>query len=83
MPTSLLRKNRNVWRVERAGRAAMLVDGAAYFAALRESLLKAKHCIYIAGWDIDAWSARPANPMTACRTPWRNFSPPSRSAGQT
>ncbi len=54
MPTSLLRKNRNVWRVERAGRAAMLVDGAAYFAALRESLLKAKHCIYIAGWDIDS-----------------------------
>jgi phospholipase D1/2 len=54
MPTNLLRKNRNVWRVERAGRAAMLVDGAAYFAALRESLLKAKHCVYIAGWDIDS-----------------------------
>ena len=54
MPTSLLRKNRNVWRVERAGRAAILVDGAAYFAALRESLLNARHCVYIAGWDIDS-----------------------------
>jgi phosphatidylserine/phosphatidylglycerophosphate/cardiolipin synthase-like enzyme/uncharacterized membrane protein YdjX (TVP38/TMEM64 family) len=40
--------------VERAGRAAALVDGAAYFGALRESLLKARHCIYIAGWDIDS-----------------------------
>lgn len=54
MSTSLLRKNRNVWRVARAGRAAMLVDGAAYFSALRESLLRAKHSVYIAGWDIDS-----------------------------
>ncbi len=54
MSTSLLRKNRNVWRVEHASRAAMLVDGACYFGALRESLQKARHCIYIAGWDIDS-----------------------------
>jgi phospholipase D1/2 len=54
MPTGLLRTNRNVWRVERAGRAAVLVDGAAYFGALRESLRKAEHSIYIVGWDIDS-----------------------------
>jgi phospholipase D1/2 len=54
MSTSMLRRTRNVWRVERAGRAAMLVDGAAYFEALRASLLKARHSVYIAGWDIDS-----------------------------
>ena len=51
---ALLRKNRNVWRIERAQRAAMLVDGAAYFGAVRESLLKAKHSVHIVGWDIDS-----------------------------
>ena len=32
----------------------MLVDGAVYFGAVRESLLKAQHSIYIVGWDIDS-----------------------------
>ncbi len=54
MAISLLRKNRNVWRVERAERAAVLVDGAAYFGALRQSLLRAEHTVYIVGWDIDS-----------------------------
>ncbi|MFN3350448.1 VTT domain-containing protein [Pseudorhodoplanes sp.] len=54
MAAALLRTNRNVWRVERADRVAVLIDGAAYFGALRESLLKARRCVYIAGWDIDS-----------------------------
>lgn len=54
MSASLLRKNENVWRIARANRASMLVDGAAYFGAVRESLLKAKHSIHIVGWDIDS-----------------------------
>lgn len=54
MPASLLRENENVWRVAHANRAAMLVDGAAYFGAVRESLLKAQHSIHIVGWDIDS-----------------------------
>jgi phosphatidylserine/phosphatidylglycerophosphate/cardiolipin synthase-like enzyme/uncharacterized membrane protein YdjX (TVP38/TMEM64 family) len=37
-----------------ARRVAMLVDAANYFAALRSSLLKAKHSVFIAGWDIDS-----------------------------
>ena len=32
----------------------MLVDGGVYFGAVRESLLKAQHSIYIVGWDIDS-----------------------------
>lgn len=44
----------NVWRVRRAKRASILVDGAAYFGAVRESFLKARHSIRIVGWDIDS-----------------------------
>ena len=32
----------------------MLVDGAAYFGALRDSLRKARRSIFIVGWDIDS-----------------------------
>lgn len=51
---SILRRNRNVWRIERARRAAMLIDGAAYFGALREAMLQARRSICIVGWDIDS-----------------------------
>lgn len=54
MPKSILRKGRNVWRVERAKRAAVVIDGAALFAAVRESLIKAQRTIFIVGWDIDS-----------------------------
>ena len=43
---------RNVWRVERAERASLLIDGANYFAAARSAMIKARHSILIAGWDI-------------------------------
>jgi len=50
----VLRPRRNVWRIERAGRAAVLVDAAAYFGALRSALRQARHRILIIGWDIDS-----------------------------
>ncbi|MCR9174973.1 MAG: VTT domain-containing protein [Alphaproteobacteria bacterium] len=40
--------------VVQARRAAVLVDGCAYFEALRSTLLKAKRRIVIVGWDIDS-----------------------------
>ncbi len=43
----------NCWRIDRADRAAVLIDGAAYFAALESSLRKAKRSIVILGWDFD------------------------------
>jgi len=43
-----------VWKVERARRAAVLVDGAAFFAAVREAFLQARRTIFIVGWDIDS-----------------------------
>ena len=43
-----------VWRVTRAGRAALLVDGADYFNALRMALAAARRSVFILGWDIDS-----------------------------
>src|SRR5438105_2046691 len=49
----LLTPHRNVWRVERAQRAAVLVD-ANYFGALRGALLKAQSTVFMLGWDLDS-----------------------------
>ncbi len=51
-PSMILVPGRNVWRVAKARRAAVLLDGAEYFAALRSAMIKARHSIVIAGWDI-------------------------------
>ena len=50
----VIRPGRNAWRVERASRAAALIDAAAYFGALRRALRKARRSIYIVGWDINS-----------------------------
>ncbi len=44
----------NCWQTVHAPRASLLVDGANYYAALRNSMLKAERSIYIVGWDIDS-----------------------------
>ena len=43
-----------MWRVERAARAAVLIDAAAFFDAVRRAFLQAERRIFIAGWDIDS-----------------------------
>jgi phosphatidylserine/phosphatidylglycerophosphate/cardiolipin synthase-like enzyme/uncharacterized membrane protein YdjX (TVP38/TMEM64 family) len=48
----IFRPSDNVWRVERAGRAAVLIDAAAYFLAVRRALLKAQRTVFVVGWDI-------------------------------
>lgn len=49
----LLRSAGVAWRVETADRATLLVDGAAYFQALRRALLKAERQVLLIGWDVD------------------------------
>ncbi|TCT03208.1 phospholipase D-like domain-containing protein [Aquabacter spiritensis] len=44
----------NCWKRARADRAALLVDGAAYFARLEAALRRARHSIVIVGWDFDS-----------------------------
>jgi phospholipase D1/2 len=49
---ALLEEGATCWRVTVAERAALLIDGAAYFEALRRALPLAQHTIAIVGWDI-------------------------------
>ena len=60
-PPDMLVPGHNIWRLTKADSALLLIDAAAYFAALRSALLEAERTIYIAGWDIDTrtplWNA--------------------------
>jgi phospholipase D1/2 len=40
------------WRCARAARAAVLIDAASYFEALRASLLAAQHSVFVLGWEL-------------------------------
>ena len=48
-----LQPGHDCWRIEKAGRAAVLIDAESYFFALRAAMLKAERCIHIVGWDLD------------------------------
>jgi phosphatidylserine/phosphatidylglycerophosphate/cardiolipin synthase-like enzyme/uncharacterized membrane protein YdjX (TVP38/TMEM64 family) len=52
--STLFRRGRNSWRVERAERAAVLIDAAAYYGTLRKAMRQARHSIYVIGWDVDS-----------------------------
>lgn len=43
----------NCWRINRADRVALLIDGDAYFRAFRAAVAQAKHSVIILGWDFD------------------------------
>jgi phosphatidylserine/phosphatidylglycerophosphate/cardiolipin synthase-like enzyme/uncharacterized membrane protein YdjX (TVP38/TMEM64 family) len=49
---TILQPGRNVWRIERADRVALLIDGAAFFRAVRAAILKARRSVFIIGWDL-------------------------------
>lgn len=50
----MLIEGETCWRLPKARRVKVLIDGAAYFEALRAALLKAEHSVFIVGWDIDS-----------------------------
>lgn len=50
-PPSVLRPDQTVWKIARADRAALLVDGARYFGALRTALAAARHSVFVLGWE--------------------------------
>ena len=50
----ILRPGRNCWRIARAHRAAVLIDGQDYFAWVEQALRTAERSIFILGWDFDA-----------------------------
>ena len=49
----MLDPGRNCWRVERADRAAVVVDACDYFRLAREAMLRAESQILLIGWDFD------------------------------
>jgi phospholipase D1/2 len=49
----VLEPGRNCWRIERADRAALVVDAADYFALARKAMLRAEEQILLIGWDFD------------------------------
>ena len=50
----VLQEDQTCWRVAECTRAKVLIDAAAYFAALRRALLEARRSVFILGWDIDS-----------------------------
>ena len=50
---TLLQPGGNCWRVETAGRFAVLMENAAYFDALRSALDKAQRSVVLLGWQFD------------------------------
>ncbi|BBA34572.1 phospholipase D [Methylocaldum marinum] len=50
----ILRPGSNCWRSAHASRVSFLIDSSAYFPALREAAIRARHAIFIVGWDIDS-----------------------------
>lgn len=50
----MLDVGRNCWRIERAERAALIVDAADYFRLARDAMLSARSQILLIGWDFDS-----------------------------
>jgi phospholipase D1/2 len=49
----ILQPGGTCWRIERASRAALVVDAAGYFRAVKAAMLRARHAIILIGWDFD------------------------------
>jgi len=57
--SGFFRSGHNCWRVGHADRATLLIDGAAYFSALRSAAAQAQQSIFVIGWDVDSRIAFP------------------------
>ncbi|MGB3721916.1 MAG: phospholipase, partial [Pacificimonas sp.] len=50
----MLEEDRNVWRIETADRAALVVDAENYFIHARSAISQAREAVMMVGWDFDA-----------------------------
>ena len=50
----ILRPGDTCWRLARADRFALIIDGANYFSFLKSAMAKAERQILLIGWDFDA-----------------------------
>lgn len=51
--TAILREGETCWRLAKADQVAVIVDAAAYFAAAKDAILRARHTVFLIGWDFD------------------------------
>lgn len=66
VPGRILKPGDTCWRLSRAERAAVLIDGADYFSSLEDALQQARKSIFIIGWDFDSRiRLRPDRPSSA------------------
>ncbi len=49
----ILRPGDTCWRVAKADRMAVIIDGAEYFKALKTAILEARHSVLMVGWDFN------------------------------
>jgi phospholipase D1/2 len=49
----VLRPGDTCWRIARAERMAVIIDGAEYFKALKTAILEARHSVLMVGWDFN------------------------------
>jgi phospholipase D1/2 len=54
MAQRILREGHNCWKIANASRVKFLVDGAAYFSTLADTLEQAQESVLILGWDFDS-----------------------------
>lgn len=52
-PINLFQEGSNCWRIATASHASMVVDAEDYYRALHEGIRKAKHSVFIFGWNVD------------------------------
>ncbi len=65
----ICREGWNCWRRPHAERAAFLIDAAAYFSIVAEAMARARHSIFIIGWDIDSRLRLRRSPDSDASTP--------------
>lgn len=51
---SLFRPGHNCWRINQLFQASLVVDCADFYRAIHEAISKARHSVFIIGWDIDS-----------------------------
>ena len=52
-PRDFLLPGHNCWRICQTRELAVVIDGAAYFRALREAMIAAREQVLLIGWDFD------------------------------
>lgn len=68
---SVYKLKRNVWRVEKARRLAVLIDGQEFFRAFVEAALNVEMQILIVGWDTDSRTSLKLNRDQQQQLNWR------------